>query len=547
MTTKGKASQRLSMKGQIHKAYKVLLKLINPKYMKKDKQIPLNVIKNAKGIAFVTTIKAGFVFTGTLGCGIVMARMENGEWSGPSSIGVGGMGWGLQIGANSTDSVIILNTKSAVKAFSGKGQIKFGGNLSVAAGPVGRDADAAVNAGDGGVAACYSYSHSRGIFAGLSLQGAVLVARESDNSKFYQTNASPVAVLNGIVTPPTDCEDLNLLFKTLRIITHSETEDYEYRDSVTGSMRFEDSIMQTNSSSSYPGDPYDGNYDSTEAFKDTYESSLGPAIAVPPAVPTPPPVPPASTLPPGWKELKTADGKAYYWNEQKNVTQWDKPVATATAPTVAPVAVRSLPTQGNNTYVPASTAAYSTSANTNATSGWGGGNNVPVASTVSTPSSLDWGGTPGATTTTPAPSAVPPVVPAKTVDSHQAELQRALSARPTSQAPRSVPPARPTPPRTTASTRPAYTQPAPTVNPAYTPAPVTSTPTPVDKPATPAPQPNYTYDQVCARSIPNMDMTKLDYYLTPQEFSRVFKMDRASFDALPKWKRDQMKKDKKLF
>lgn len=96
MATKGKSSERLQMTGTVHKAYKVLLKLINPKFTSKDKGIPLEVIKNAKGLAFVTQIKAGFVFTGTVGAGIIIARLADGSWSGPTSVGVGGMGWGLQ-------------------------------------------------------------------------------------------------------------------------------------------------------------------------------------------------------------------------------------------------------------------------------------------------------------------------------------------------------------------------------------------------------------------------------------------------------------------
>jgi lipid-binding SYLF domain-containing protein len=74
----------------------------------------------------------------------------------------------------------------AVKAFSflhsRGGQVNFGGNLSIAAGPVGRDAAADINVGDGGVAACYSYSHTRGAFAGLSLQRSILMARDSHNA-----------------------------------------------------------------------------------------------------------------------------------------------------------------------------------------------------------------------------------------------------------------------------------------------------------------------------------------------------------------------------
>ncbi|CAK9013820.1 SH3 domain-containing protein PJ696.02, partial [Durusdinium trenchii] len=328
----------------------VLLKLINPKVTSKDKSIPLSVLKGAKGIAFVTSLKGGFVFTGTVGSGIVIAKLDDGTWSGPTSVGQAGMGWGLQIGGSSTDSVIILNTSMAVKAFSGTGQVKFGGNLSIAAGPLGRDADAAVSAGDGGVAACYSYSHSRGAFAGLSLQGSVLFARDSDNTKFYGRKVKPSEILKGLVHPP-DNEDLRLLYQTLRVITHSETSNFEYRDSQTGSLRgaFGAADMDNDQSmaghaSYYEEDPSlgpavpthtasTGGIPEAHAYEPPMASGLSvnhaqssPAFATPVAAPAPSTT---AGLPPGWRELKTDDGQVYYWNEEQNLTQWDKPAPVA--------------------------------------------------------------------------------------------------------------------------------------------------------------------------------------------------------------------------
>lgn len=219
--TKGKLNERLQMKGQIHKAYKVMLKLIDPKYYKEDKKIPISLIKKAKGLVFVTVVRAGFMFSGSVGAGIIICRLPNGEWSGPSSLGVGGVGFGAQIGANSTDSVIVLNTDAAVKAFSGKGNIKLGGNLSIAVGPVGREGDASVTKGslkESQVTACYSYSHSRGLFAGVSLQGTVLLARADDNKAFYGYRASPGYILAGNAIPPQN-DDLDLLYECLTRVT----------------------------------------------------------------------------------------------------------------------------------------------------------------------------------------------------------------------------------------------------------------------------------------------------------------------------------------
>ena len=219
--TKGKLAERLQMKGQIHKAYKVMLKLIDPKYYKEDQKIPMSLIKKAKGLVFVTVVRAGFMFSGSVGAGIIICRLPDGEWSGPSSLGVGGVGFGAQIGANSTDSVIVLNTDAAVKAFSGKGNIKLGGNLSVAVGPVGREGDASVTKGslkESKVTACYSYSHSRGLFAGVSLQGTVLLARPDDNKHFYGFRASPGYILAGNANPPQN-DDLDLLYECLTRVT----------------------------------------------------------------------------------------------------------------------------------------------------------------------------------------------------------------------------------------------------------------------------------------------------------------------------------------
>ena len=91
-----------------------------------NKVIPPNVIGNAKGIAIMTVFKAGFIWSGRTGSGLVVARLASGEWSAPSAIGTAGMGVGGQIGAELTDFVIILNTQAAVDAFSMGGNVTMG-------------------------------------------------------------------------------------------------------------------------------------------------------------------------------------------------------------------------------------------------------------------------------------------------------------------------------------------------------------------------------------------------------------------------------------
>lgn len=163
-----------------------------------ERGIPAEILRNAQGLAILSVVKAGFIFSGKIGSGIVIARNPDG-WSAPSAIGTGGAGWGLQIGAEVTDFVLVLNTRSAVEAFASGGSLTLGGNVSVAAGPVGRTAEAGIGVP---FAAVYSYSRSQGLFVGVSLEGAVLVEREGVNRDFYGRYVSARELLSGQVPPP---------------------------------------------------------------------------------------------------------------------------------------------------------------------------------------------------------------------------------------------------------------------------------------------------------------------------------------------------------
>jgi lipid-binding SYLF domain-containing protein len=165
--------------------------------------IPPRVMRDAKGVAILTVTKAGFVLSGRGGTGVVIARTETG-WSGPSAIGTGGIGVGFQAGIQVTESVIILNTQEAVKAFSQGGNVTLGANLSVAVGPVGRSAEASVAP----QAAIYTYSRNQGIFAGVSLEGTVIATRYQANEEYYEKPIYPSDILAGNVKPPAGAQKL---------------------------------------------------------------------------------------------------------------------------------------------------------------------------------------------------------------------------------------------------------------------------------------------------------------------------------------------------
>ncbi|RKO97442.1 Sh3 domain YSC-like 1, partial [Caulochytrium protostelioides] len=192
---------------ECRKCSKIINQFIKPdKGMGPDQMIPPNIIGNAKGIAIMSVLKAGFLFSARAGSGLVVARLDDGSWSAPSAIGTGGIGAGGQIGAELTDFVFILNTKDAVKAFSHGGNLTFGGNVSVAVGPLGRNAEASGSVGN--LAAIFSYSKTRGLFAGVSLEGTVLLERKDANAAFYHRKISAKELLTGVVPPPPVAEEL---------------------------------------------------------------------------------------------------------------------------------------------------------------------------------------------------------------------------------------------------------------------------------------------------------------------------------------------------
>ncbi|CAK5280081.1 unnamed protein product [Mycena citricolor] len=191
---------------ECQKASKIFKSFVDGSNNGLDGVIPRHVLENAKGFAIFTIIKAGFVFSARAGTGIVIAKLPDGTWSCPSAIGTAGLGVGMQLGSEVTDFLIVLNSRSAVKSFMASGSLTLGGNLSIALGPLGRNGEAlgSVNT-SGKVAAMYSYSKTRGLFGGLSVEAGLLpfiVEREDANVQAYGSQVTSKLLLNGGVDPP---------------------------------------------------------------------------------------------------------------------------------------------------------------------------------------------------------------------------------------------------------------------------------------------------------------------------------------------------------
>ncbi|KAJ7814141.1 hypothetical protein B0H14DRAFT_3748204 [Mycena olivaceomarginata] len=185
------------------KAAKIFTSFVDGSNNGLDGVIPREVLQNAKGFAIFTIVKAGFVFSARAGTGIVIAKLADGTWSAPSAIGTAGLGIGGQLGAEMTDFLIVLNSRSAVRSFMASGSLTLGGNMSLALGPLGRNGEAIGSLNTSGkVAAMYSYSKTRGLFGGLSIEGSVIVERQDANVQAYGSQVTAKLLLGGAIDSP---------------------------------------------------------------------------------------------------------------------------------------------------------------------------------------------------------------------------------------------------------------------------------------------------------------------------------------------------------
>lgn len=151
------------------------------KTQKVIRRIPPKVLQKAQGLAIMTVFRTGFGFSGASGSGVVVSRLPDGSWSAPSGLLIHTIGYGFLIGLDIYDVVLVLRSQKAVDAFKHP-KVSLSGELSVACGPVGNGAtlDAGVDA-----APCWSYVKSKGFYAGIQLDGNIVLKRDDENGRFY--------------------------------------------------------------------------------------------------------------------------------------------------------------------------------------------------------------------------------------------------------------------------------------------------------------------------------------------------------------------------
>ncbi|KAI8933510.1 hypothetical protein NX059_009247 [Plenodomus lindquistii] len=176
------------------------------------KKIPSKVIKNAKGLCIFTTMRTGFWISGSGGAGVLVARLPDGSWSPPSGIHLQTLSVGLLIGVDIYDCVIVINSDKAMEAFQSV-RCTLGGEISATAGPV----------GVGGIldtelhkrqSPLFSYIKSRGFYAGLELNGSIIIERTDENERFYGERIGVKDILEGKARHPP--YEIRRLMETLK-------------------------------------------------------------------------------------------------------------------------------------------------------------------------------------------------------------------------------------------------------------------------------------------------------------------------------------------
>jgi SH3 domain-containing YSC84-like protein 1 len=164
--------------------------------------VPISVLNKAECVIVLPSVKkAGFIVGASYGRGVMTCRGGhnfNGRWSAPTMMQSMGGSFGLQAGGQSTDFVVLVMNDKGARALM-KGKAKLGADASIAAGPVGRDAEASTNAAMS--AEMLSYSRAQGVFAGVSLSGTSLGPDDDANEKVYGKKVDATQIIGGTAGP----------------------------------------------------------------------------------------------------------------------------------------------------------------------------------------------------------------------------------------------------------------------------------------------------------------------------------------------------------
>jgi len=169
-----------------------------------DKGIPASLLKKCLGVVIIRQYKAGFIFGVKGGTGVALKKdKETRKWSAPSFVASAEGSFGLQIGGQAIDAILLIMNKSGVESLL-KAKCKLGVDASVAVGPVGRDVEAKI----GPDTAFLVYARAKGLYGGLTLEGGIITQDNGANKKFYGKEVTVDEIFDNKVVAPEAAKEL---------------------------------------------------------------------------------------------------------------------------------------------------------------------------------------------------------------------------------------------------------------------------------------------------------------------------------------------------
>jgi len=157
--------------------------------------IPKALFSNCKGMILISVVEVGFIFSGNVGTGIILAKNKDGTWSKPAACGLTGIGWGLLVGGSVKDIIVFIMDDQTLEGVSGDSGLKMGGQLELTIGPWGRTAKVDIGVSNRGLSGTFSIAYSKGAFFGMNIEGAVVGTRNAVNSYFYEKDVTARQIL----------------------------------------------------------------------------------------------------------------------------------------------------------------------------------------------------------------------------------------------------------------------------------------------------------------------------------------------------------------
>ena len=188
-----------------------------------DLRIRDQLLARAEGIVILpANVKVGLIFGARFGGGVMLVRTRNRDWSNPVFVKTGGGSVGWQAGGQVADIVLVLTTKQSIEGIT-DGKLTLGADASVAAGPVGRTAMASTSLTfDSEI---YAYSRTKGLFAGVSLEGSGIFINSKANRRFYEGESGATAILSATGTPPAPADELVAEIRRITSVAPQATAD----------------------------------------------------------------------------------------------------------------------------------------------------------------------------------------------------------------------------------------------------------------------------------------------------------------------------------